>query len=173
MVYGFWDLVILFFKKTKSSSQELNEEKLRKERPRVKLVLRSKIVMSPGFSNPKWSNWCTFYPFLTPNMTVKSQKWLKWNRIQRHLENWSTYLWKLNNFCQNGTLLKKSVRFGMFFCFVAIWWAVIHIYSLSSWPVTRTNNQSAFDLANFISDLTTLEKMQSTFDQSKVIWNDS
>ena len=27
LVYGFWDLVILFFKKTKSSSQELNEEK--------------------------------------------------------------------------------------------------------------------------------------------------
>ena len=42
MVYGFWDLVILFFKKTKSSSQELNEEKLRKERPRVKNVLRKK-----------------------------------------------------------------------------------------------------------------------------------
>ena len=119
MVYGFWDLVILFFKKTKSSSQELNEEKLRKERPRVKLVLRSKIVMSPGFSNPKWSNWCTFYPFLTPNMTIKSQKWLKWNRIQRHLENWSTYLWKLSDFCQNGALLKKKVY--VLGCFFALW----------------------------------------------------
>ena len=133
----------------------------------------SKIVMSPGFSNPKWSNWCTFYPFLTPNMTVKSQKWLKWIRMQKTAWKLIHLPLKIEWFLPKWDVIEKKCTFWDVFCFVAIWWAVIHIYSLSSWPVTRTNNQSAFDLANFISDLTTLEKMQSSFDQSKVIWNDS
>ena len=109
MVYGFWDLVILFFKKTKSSSQELNEEKLRKERPRVKLVLRSKIVMSPGFSNPKWSNWCTFYPFLTPNMTVKSQKCQNKLACKVSLKIDSLTFRNWMFFCQNATFFWKKV----------------------------------------------------------------
>ena len=113
-------------------------------------------------------------PIFDPKYDRKKSKMTKMNSHAKNslkidpltFENWII-------FAKMGRYWKKSVRFGMFFCFVAIWWAVIHIYSLSSWPVTRTNNQSAFDLANFISDLTTLEKMQSSFDQSKVIWNDS
>lgn len=119
MVYGFWDLVILFFKKTKSSSQELNEEKLRKERPRVKLVLRSKIVMSPGFSNPKWSNWCTFYPFLTPNMTVKSQKWLKWIRMQKTAWKLIHLPLKIEWFLPKWDVIEKKVY--VLGCFFALW----------------------------------------------------
>ena len=101
------------------------KKKLRKERPRVKLVLRCKIVMSPGFSNPKWSNWCTFYPFLTPNMTVKGQKWPQpqkfdlWLKIRRYKV---LYRLKLTNlpfpkcevFEKMRRFWKKSVRFGIF-----------------------------------------------------------
>ena len=145
------------------------KKKLRKERPRVKLVLRCKIVMSPGFSNPKWSNWCTFYPFLTPNMTVKGQKWPQpqkfdlWLKIRRfkvlYRLKWTNLPFpKCEAFEKMWCFWKKKRTFWDFYWIVAIWWAVSYIYSLSSWPVTRTNNQSAFDLVNFISDLTTLEK---------------
>ena len=98
------------------------KKKLRKERPRVKLVLRCKIVMSPGFSNPKWSNWCTFYPFLTPNMTRKGQKWPQPRDsdsgskfVGTRYWNWSTYLFQNATFLKKcDVFAKKSVRFGFF-----------------------------------------------------------